>query len=131
MKKEGEEIRLAQGNRLRQIRGQYNMTQEQFAEWLGMQTGTYQAVESGKNNISTKVQEKLNARDISVDFVMYGRRGDLEVAWQELCRCNDLDKLQILWRLLDHFCRDGSQPAGDVDFAKLLKALERIEVQKR
>lgn len=131
MKKEGEEIRLAQGNRLRQIRGQYNMTQEQFAEWLGMQTGTYQAVESGKNNISTKVQEKLNARDISVEFVMYGKRGHLEGVWREVCRCNDLDKLQILWRLLDHFCRDGSRPAGDVDFAKLLKALERIEVQKR
>lgn len=131
MKKEGEEIRLAQGNRLRQIRGQYNMTQEQFAEWLGMQTGTYQAVESGKNNISTKVQEKLNARDISVEFVMYGKRGHLEGVWQEVCKCNDMDKLQILWRLLDYFCRDGSQPAGDVDFAKLFKALERIEVQKR
>lgn len=131
MKKKGEPIRRERSGRMRRIREQLGMTQDEFAEWIGVSAKAYKSAESGVNNISQDLQDKLYARGISPEFIMYGKRGVVDEAWRAVHKCSDIDKLQIFCRLVSDFCRDESRMPDGIDFGILLRALQEGEVQEK
>lgn len=98
------EERLQSSYRLRQIRESANLTQEQFAEILGISTSAYKKVESGENQVSLSCLRNLHAAmNVSTDYVLYGDKGDIDDTWCRILNCSESDKMFILMRLLSYF----------------------------
>lgn len=76
------------GKRLRVIRSQLNLTQEQFAEKLDISTQLYKKMETGENNISFNTLNKMkNKPEFSTDYLLFGERDTLvDEIFQDLCR---------------------------------------------
>lgn len=57
------------GDKFRAIRLYLNMTQEEFAKFLGISKATVGRIESGSLKVTPRVQAKLAARvDLDMDF---------------------------------------------------------------
>lgn len=96
--------RLQSACRLRQIRENAKLTQEQFAEILGISVSAYKKVESGENQVSlSSLRNLYNEMSVSADFVLYGKMQDMDAVWKEIINCSEADKLLILLRLLAYF----------------------------
>ena len=90
--------------RVRQIRENIGLTQEQFAERLGISLSAYNKIERAENQISLEILRRLNKElSISADYVLYGTQKKEEEAWQIIQCCSEYDKLLLLIRLLAYF----------------------------
>lgn len=101
MKKEySEEERMQSANRLRNIRENTGLTQEQFAEFLGISASGYKKIERGENGITSDFLRLLHEKmSISADYVLFGKTQSVDNAWEEISNCSEEDKLFILMRL--------------------------------
>lgn len=119
--------------RLREIRKSSGLTQEMFAEILELSLSAYKKIESAENQISIdslrKIEEKLK---VSSDYVLFGKREDVDEVWKTILNCSECDKMVTLFRLLNYFTAvEGTryvtqeeQSIYDERFLKLLKEMD-------
>ena len=105
-KKDTSEERMLSAFRLRQIREQAGLTQEQFAEILDITLSAYKKVESGENQVSISSLRKLyEEMKVSADFVLFGKQQCLDEAWEAILNCSETDKMFLFLRLLGYFTK--------------------------
>lgn len=96
--------RMQSACRLRQIRKNAGLTQEQFAEVLGISVSAYKKVESGENQVSLySLRNLYNKMSVSADYVLFGKKQDLNEVWKEILNCSEADKMIMFVRLLVYF----------------------------
>ena len=90
------------GKRLRDIRSQLNLTQEQFAEMLDISTQLYKKMEIGENNITISTLNKMKSKlNFSADYLLFGEKDTLVEVWDKALTLESMDKQQLLLKL---FC---------------------------
>lgn len=98
--------KLQSAFRLRQIRENMGLTQEQFAEILGISVSVYKKVESGENNVSLSSLRSLHKEmNISADHVLFGETKSIDSTWEAILNCSETDKLFLLLRLIVYFTK--------------------------
>ena len=86
--------------RLKEIRQDLKMTQEQFAELLDISIQLYKKLESGENNISNATLRKMKGKlDFSIDYLFFGEKDNFEGVWNKVITLDDHDKGKLLLRL--------------------------------
>lgn len=125
--------RMQSACRLRQIRENADLTQEQFSEILGISVSTYKKVESGENQVSiaslSNLYKKMN---VSTDYILFGKKKDVEETWQTILNCTEQDKLFLLLRLLAYFTKikhgifplENEQAMEDKNILQLIRELQ-------
>lgn len=99
--------RIQSAARLRSIRDEFGMTQEEFAEILGISVSAYKKLESGENQVSISSLKNLRARkNVSSDYILYGDEPDLDGVWTKIANCSEMDKFILFFRLFKHFTND-------------------------
>lgn len=125
--------RVQSANRLRQIRDGAKLTQEQFAEILGISVSAYKKVESGENQVSLSCLRNLhNAMNVSSDYILYGDRENLDDTWCMILNCTEQDKMVLLLRLFSYFTKfkcamfpsENDQAKEDKDILQFLCKLQ-------
>lgn len=105
-KKDTLEERIQSAYRLRQIRENAGLTQEQFAEILGISVSAYKKVESGENNVSlSSLRSLYKEMNVSADFVLFGKTQSIDDTWEEILNCSETDKLFLMLRLIMYFTK--------------------------
>lgn len=105
MEKRGQKERTERAARVKHVRETLGLTQEVFAERLGVQFNTYKMVESGTNNLSLDMMIRLKETfGISVDYLLFGEAKTLDDVWFLVKNCEEYEKMKIMWRLLQYFC---------------------------
>lgn len=90
------------GKRLRDIRTQLNLTQEQFAEKLDISTQLYKKMELGENNITINTLNKMKSKlNFSADYLLFGEKDTLVEVWDKALTLESIEKQQLLLKL---FC---------------------------
>lgn len=119
--------------RLREIRKNSGLTQEKFAEILELSLSAYKKIESAENQISIdslrKIEEQLK---VSSDYVLFGKREDVDKIWKAILNSSECDKMVTLFRLLNYFTAvketryvtQEEQSIYDERFLKLLKEMD-------
>lgn len=98
------------GKRLRDIRCQLNLTQEQFAERLDISTQLYKKMETGENNISLNTLNKMkNKLNFSTDYLLFGERDTLLEVWNKALTLESIDKQLLLLKLFCEVSLNNSQ----------------------
>jgi len=96
--------RMQSACRLRQIRENAGLTQEQFAEVLGISVSAYKKVESGENQVSlSSLRNLYNEMQVSTDYVLFGKKQDMNEVWKSILNCTEEDKMLMFMRLLVYF----------------------------
>lgn len=125
--------RMQSAIRLRQIRESANLTQEEFAEILGISASAYKKVESGENQVSLSCLRKLHdAMNVSTDYILYGDKENLDDTWCMILNCTEQDKMFLLLRLLSYFTKikgamflpQDKQSKEDKDIMQFLRKLQ-------
>ena len=92
--------------RIRTIRKNAGLTQEEFAERIGISVSAYKKVETGENQISmdclAQMEQQMN---ISSDYVLFGKKVEVEEAWKGFMSCSERDKMFLLLRMLNYFTK--------------------------
>lgn len=105
-------INKESGGRLKKVREQRQLTQEQFADELGISVSAYKKLESGENGISTKRLRKLKTMNISSDYILYGEQTSIERLRVDVENSSEPEKLEILLKLIMEFSRDKVNGGG-------------------
>ena len=126
--------KLQSAIRLRQIRENMGLTQEQFAEILGISVSAYKKVESGENNVSLSSLRLLHKEmNISADHVLFGETKCIDNTWEAILNCSETDKLFLLLRLLVYFTKSKKgifpmaeeQSENDEEILQLMSLLQK------
>lgn len=119
--------------RLRQIREKANLSQEEFAEVLGISASAYKKVERGENHVSLSCLKKLNKEmNVSTDYILYGNRENIDDTWCMILNCSEHDKMFLFLRLLWYFTKTkdsvfptlDNQLREDKDIMQFLRRLQ-------
>lgn len=87
--------------RLKNIRNNLDLTQEQFAELLDISIQTYKNMESEKGRISMNILRKMKSKlDFSVDYLLFDENSELEYVWTQVLTLTAIEKQVLLFRLL-------------------------------
>lgn len=87
--------------RLKNIRNNLDLTQEQFAELLDISIQTYKNMESEKGRISMNILRKMKSKlDFSVDYLLFDENSELEYVWTQVLALTAIEKQVLLFRLL-------------------------------
>lgn len=98
------------GKRLRDIRRQQNLTQEQFAEMLDISTQLYKKMETGENNITLSTLNKMkNKLNFSADYLLFGEKDTLVEVWDKALTLESMDKQLLLFKLFCEVSLNNSQ----------------------
>lgn len=98
------------GKRLRDIRRQQNLTQEQFAEMLDISTQLYKKMETGENNITLSTLNKMkNKLNFSADYLLFGEKDTLVEVWDKTLTLESMDKQLLLFKLFCEVSLNNSQ----------------------
>jgi len=105
----GKEIlkdRLDTAARIRDIRDKAGLTQEKFAERLGISLSGYKKIENAENQISVNGLRKLKQKfHVSADYVLFGADESMDGMWDQIQGCSDSEKMFLLVKLLYYFMR--------------------------
>lgn len=94
----------APASRIKKIREDANMTQEQMCALLDKALRTYQKIENGDNNVSISVLQGLKENlGVSSDYILYGDKPDYATVWSSVQSCSEEDKMLIFIQLVRHF----------------------------
>ncbi len=135
-KKEYSVAKKQAASRLRLVRENAGLTQEQFAEILDITVSAYKKVESGENQISTAVLRKLyDVMNVSTDYILYGDTKNPDGVWTTVLNCSEVDKMYLLIRLLSYFTKikpgtfplKGESPKKEEEICQLLERLRTDE----
>ena len=90
--------------RIRQIREDAGLTQEAFAELIGISLSGYKKIESGENQISlNNLRELARAVQVSTDYILLGKKEEYGTVWDQIINYPDSDKMFLLVKLLFYF----------------------------
>ncbi len=135
-KKEISEERRQMAQRLRRIRENAGLTQEKFAEVMGISVSAYKKLESGENRISLSGLKKLYEKmHVSADYMLYGTNKNVEEVWEAILNTSETEKMFLLTRLTVYFTKmkkeafplQEEQKKHDRRIAKFMKALQGYE----
>ena len=94
----------AVSERVRNIRIAMNKSQESFASLLDISLDAYKKFESAENQITLKSLRILNQElNISSDYILFGKRSDVDDVWEQFQHCTEKDKMQLMIRILAYF----------------------------
>ena len=92
--------------RIRQIRENAGLTQEAFAEILGISLSGYKKIENAENQISLNGLRRLKRElHVSTDYILLGEDENLDVEWDRIMCYTDSDKMLLMLRLLLYFTK--------------------------
>ena len=91
---------IESGRRVKEIRELRDKTQEEFAEELCISTSALKKIESGENGVSNNILRKLIKMDVSSDYILEGKRQNLEKLLFEVENSTAEDKLSLLIKLV-------------------------------
>lgn len=115
----------APASRIKKIREDANMTQEQMCALLDKALRTYQKIENGDNNISVSVLLGLKEKmGISADYILYGDKPDYATVWSSVQSCSEKDKMKILIQLVLYFTQKNTPQV----FTQQLPSTESIGI---
>lgn len=98
--------RLDTAARIRQIRETAGLTQESFAEILGISLSGYKKIENAENQISLNGLRKLNRKlQVSTDYILLGENEHSNIVWDQIMNCSDSDKMFLMIKLLFYFTK--------------------------
>ena len=98
--------RLDTAARIRQIRETAGLTQESFAEILGISLSGYKKIENAENQISLNGLRKLNRKlQVSTDYILLGENENSNIVWDQIMNCSDSDKMFLMIKLLYYFTK--------------------------
>lgn len=118
--------------RIRQIRENAGLTQEKFAELLGITLSAYKKIESAENQISLDGLRKLEKElKVSSDYILFGKNEDVDDVWKMIQNCSENDKMFLLFKLIIYFtkvkersyCLKEKQADYDCDILNILKEM--------
>ena len=90
--------------RIRQIREDAGLTQEAFAELIGISLSGYKKIESGENQISlNNLRELARALQVSTDYILLGKKEEYGTVWDQIINYPDSDKMFLMVKLLFYF----------------------------
>lgn len=113
--------------RLKNIRNDLNLTQEQFAELLDISIQTYKNMESEKGKISMNVLKKMKSKlDFSVDYLLFGQDNELEYVWTQVLTLTAIEKQILLFRLLQSITSKNTEVMVKDKEEQYLVLLEKI-----
>lgn len=116
------------GKRLRAIRHQLNLTQEQFAEILDISTQLYKKMESGENNVTLNTLNKMkNKLNFSADYLLFGEKETLIEIWDKALTLESMDKQILLFKLFCEVSLNNSQVEFRETAEKYTKVFEKIK----
>ncbi len=96
--------KIQSAGRLRETRENAGLSQEKFAEVLGISLPGYKKVEKGENSVSLACLRKLyDKMRVSSDYILYGASCSMEDVWTEILNCTEQDKMQLFLRLYGYF----------------------------
>jgi len=117
--------RMQSAHRLRGIRENAGLTQEQFAEVLGISVSAYKKVESGENNISLSSLRNLHReKNVSADYILFGEVQNFEDVCGAVLNCSEKDKLFVLLRLLVYFTEIKKSTYEEQELRKIIYKLQ-------
>lgn len=101
-----EKEKIESALRLRKVREAANLSQEEFAEMLGISASAYKKVERGENHVSLACLKNLHdSMSVSTDYILYGDKENLDDTWCMILNCSEQDKMLLLMRLLAYFTK--------------------------
>jgi transcriptional regulator with XRE-family HTH domain len=116
--------RLDTAARIREVRERAGLTQEKFAERLGISLSGYKKIENAENQISVSGLRKLKQNfQVTTDYILFGPDDGIDLVWEQVQSCTDTDKMYLLIKLLYYFMkvRNGEfglrDEQGDIDKA--------------
>ncbi len=90
----------AYAKRMKNIRNEYRMSQEKFAETLEISLSTYKKIESGQMGVSTDILKKVKHKfNVSSDYILYGDCENTEDVIDVVYNCSEMDKMKIFLKL--------------------------------
>ncbi len=93
--------------RLRKVREDLGLSQEQFANVLGIGISSYKKTESYERQISMSTLTRLHSKlHISADYILFDEKTGQEQAWAEVLNCSEADKMIVFLRLFHYFTMD-------------------------
>lgn len=125
--------KIQSASRLRETRENAGLTQEKFAEVLGISLPGYKKVEKGENSVSLASLRKLHDKmKVSSDYILYGTSESMEDIWTGILNCTEQDKMQLFLRLYQYFTQDktASYPVADENGKYdhiIIKILQKIQ----
>lgn len=128
-----EKEKMESALRLRQVREAANLSQEEFAEILGISASAYKKVERGENHVSLSCLKNLHkAMNVSTDYILYGDKENLDDTWCMILNCSEQDKMFLFLRLLSYFTKikgsvfpsQDNQSQEDKDIMQYLRKLQ-------
>ena len=91
---------IESGRRVKEVRELRGKTQEEFAEELCISTSALKKIESGENGVSNNILRKLIKMDVSSDYILEGKRQNLEKLLFEVENSTAEDKLSLFIKLV-------------------------------
>lgn len=126
--------RLEVAERVREIRQKIGITQEQFSEKLEISLSAYKKLESGENQISLDSLRKMAEHfNVSIDYVLFGKRPNVDEVWKMLLNCSEEDKMVSLVRLWNYFgmLQKGRYPSDEEQISSdeiVLQMIKKIDL---
>lgn len=115
----------AAADRIKKLREDAHMTQEEMSNFLEKSLRSYQKVENGDNNISVSVLLGLKEKmGISADYILYGDKPDYATVWSSVQSCSEKDKMKILIQLVLYFTQKNTPQV----FTQQLPSTESIGI---
>lgn len=120
--------------RMREIRKNAGLTQEEFAELLDISLSAYKKIELGENRVSINCLEKIKQKlDVSADYILFGKQEELDEVWKLIMSSSEDNRIIWFLRLLNYFIRirPGRRVAKETQYIhdeRLLEVLRRMEI---
>lgn len=92
--------------RLRTIRKNARLTQEEFSEQIGISVSAYKKVETGENQLSIDCLSKIAQQmEVTSDYVLFGKKEKADEAWNLFMNCSERDKVFLFLRMFNYFTK--------------------------
>lgn len=90
--------------RLRTVREGIGLSQERFANVLGISVSAYKKMESYERQISVTSLIRIHSEfKVSADYILFGEGTGREQVWTDVLNCPETDKMVIFLRLFQYF----------------------------
>lgn len=116
--------------RLRKIREQLNLTQEQFADYMGISVSALKKIESYERPISLNCIENLYKNlNVSTDYILFGKKTVSDDLWRQVLNSKEKDKMIIFLKLFHYFTNNKTSifPTKDEELKHLNEIFEFIQ----
>lgn len=93
-------------SRVREVRKNTGLTQEEFAELIDISLSAYKKVETGENNISIDFLRKIKQQfSVSSDYILFGEHENFDEVWKLILNTSEQNKMLLFMRLYNYFTR--------------------------